>query len=67
MGKHGQGSVADQLIAAGQRLRRRADDIATTVIEDETTVGDRSLALPDHTVEPPPCGCFAAGSSGSDG
>lgn len=44
---------ADQLIVAGQRLRRRADDIAATVIEDETTVGDRSVALPDHTVEPP--------------
>lgn len=42
---------AERLIAAGERLRRRADDMVGTVVE----VGEMCeapLALPPHIIEP---------------
>jgi len=43
---------AQRLIAVGQRLKRRAEDMSGTVIEGEICVDD-SIALPvGHTVEP---------------
>lgn len=46
-----QSSYALRLIAAGERLRRRADRMAGAIVEGEI-VADGSLALPAHTVEP---------------
>jgi hypothetical protein len=42
---------AQRLIAAGVRLRHRADETNHPVIDGET-LADRSIALPAHTVEP---------------
>ncbi|MGH3775525.1 MAG: hypothetical protein ACRDRR_07270 [Pseudonocardiaceae bacterium] len=42
---------ARRLIAAGERLRRRADETAGTVIEGEV-LANGPLTLPAHTVEP---------------
>lgn len=42
---------AQRLIAAGERLRRRADEMNHPVIEGEA-LADISLALPARTVEP---------------
>lgn len=42
---------AKRLIAAGGRLRRRADGMDGAVIEGEVVAG-ASIALPAHTVEP---------------
>lgn len=42
---------AKRLIAAGERLQRRADGPAGTVIEGEVVTGS-SIALPAHTVGP---------------
>ncbi len=44
---------AERLIAAGERLRRRADGMGRAVVEGEVVV-DGSLVLPGSTVEPPP-------------
>lgn len=41
---------AQRLIAAGERLRRRADDAAGTVIEGEV-LANGPLILPAYTVE----------------
>ncbi len=41
---------AQRLIAAGERLLRRADEMNHAVIEGEI-LADVSLALPEHTVE----------------
>lgn len=46
-----QRALGDRLIAAGKRLRRRADGMDHPVIEGEM-LADVSLALPAHTVEP---------------
>lgn len=44
---------AERLIAAGERLRRRADDMVGTVVEGEAgKMREAPLALPPHTVEP---------------
>lgn len=45
-----QQSYAQRLIAAGERLGRRADALNNPVIEGEV-LGGVSLALPGHTVE----------------
>ncbi len=46
-----QAHYAERLIATGERLRRRADETAGTVIEGEAlAIGP--LTLPAHTVEP---------------
>lgn len=42
---------AQRLISAGERLRRRADEMNRTVIDGEV-LGDKSTALPACTVEP---------------
>ncbi len=42
---------AKRLIAAGERLQRRADGMGGAVIEGEVVAG-ASRALPAHTVEP---------------
>ncbi|MCA1675904.1 MAG: hypothetical protein LC799_28280 [Actinobacteria bacterium] len=42
---------AQRLIAAGQRLRRRAEDSDCVVVEGEI-LADESTMLPAHTVEP---------------
>ena len=42
---------AQRLIAAGQRLRRRAENSGYVVIEGEV-LADESTTLPAHTVEP---------------
>lgn len=41
---------AQRLIAAGERLQRRADGMGSAVIEGELVI-DEQLALPAHTVE----------------
>ncbi|MGH3899806.1 MAG: hypothetical protein ACRDTA_16490 [Pseudonocardiaceae bacterium] len=46
-----QRALGERLIAAGERLRRRADGVNHPVVEGEILV-DASLALPAHTVEP---------------
>ena len=46
-----QAHYAQRLIAAGKRLRRRADEKTGTVIEGEVPVNGL-LTLPAHTVEP---------------
>lgn len=46
-----QQDYAQRLIAAGERLRRRADETAGTVIEGEV-LANGPLNLPAHTVEP---------------
>jgi hypothetical protein len=43
--------LGERLIAVGERLRCRADGVNRTVVDGEV-VGDVSLALPVHTVEP---------------
>ena len=48
-----QQDYAQRLIAAGERLRRRATETAGTVIEGEVLTNE-PLALPVHTVESPP-------------
>lgn len=45
-----QAHYAQRLIAAGERLRRRADDAAGTVIEGEVLANGPSI-LPAYTVE----------------
>lgn len=47
-----QRDYAQRLIAAGKRLRARADDMNYTVIDGEVTVS-AALAFPGNTVEPP--------------
>lgn len=47
-----QQNYAQRLIAAGERLQRRADEMPHSVIEGEV-LADVSLALPPYTVEPP--------------
>ena len=47
-----QQTYAQRLIAAGERLQHRADEMRHPVIEGEV-LADVSLALPTHTVEPP--------------
>ena len=42
---------AKRLIAAGERLQRRADGLGGAVIEGEVVAG-ASIAFPAHTVEP---------------
>jgi hypothetical protein len=42
---------AQRLIAAGERLRRRADEMNHPVIDGEVLT-DKEIALPSHTVEP---------------
>jgi hypothetical protein len=46
-----QQDYAQRLIAAGQRLWRRADGMNAAIIEGEVLT-NRPLALPRHTVEP---------------
>jgi hypothetical protein len=46
-----QAHYAQRLIAAGERLRRRADEATGTVIEGEV-LANGPLTLPAHTVEP---------------
>jgi hypothetical protein len=46
-----QAHYARRLIAAGERLQRRADEMAGALIEGEVLTNG-SLALPGHTVEP---------------
>ena len=46
-----QGHYAQRLIAAGERLRRRADETAGMVIEGEVLASGQ-LTLPAHHVEP---------------
>jgi hypothetical protein len=46
-----QAHYAERLIAAGARLRRRADEMAGIVIEGEVLVSG-PLTLPVHPVEP---------------
>lgn len=46
-----QAHYARRLIAAGERLQRRADEAAGTVIEGEV-LANGPLTLPPHTVEP---------------
>jgi hypothetical protein len=46
-----QRTLGERLIAVGERLRCRADGVNRTVVDGEV-VGDVSLALPVHTVEP---------------
>lgn len=46
-----QQGYAQRLIAAGERLQRRANEMSHPVIEREV-FADVSLALPAHTVEP---------------
>lgn len=46
-----QAHYAQRLIAAGERLRRRADATAGMVIEGEVLIGE-SLILPGRTTEP---------------
>lgn len=45
-----QANYAERLIAAGERLRRRADAMNHPVIEGEV-LADVSITLPAHTVE----------------
>jgi hypothetical protein len=45
-----QGHYAQRLVAAGQRLQRRADGMRGAVIEGEIET-EEPLALPAHTVE----------------
>ncbi|MGQ0717068.1 MAG: hypothetical protein ACT4NP_07080 [Pseudonocardiales bacterium] len=45
-----QQSYAQSLIAAGERLQRRADGINRAIIDGEVVV-DISIALPPHTLE----------------
>lgn len=47
-----QQDYAQRLIAAGKRLQRRANEMHHPVVEGEV-LGDVSLVLPEHTVEPP--------------
>ena len=47
-----QQKFAMRLIAAGQRLSRRATAMGGAIVEGEVVV-DGSIALPTHTVEPP--------------
>ncbi|MGH3775651.1 MAG: hypothetical protein ACRDRR_07930 [Pseudonocardiaceae bacterium] len=47
-----QRELGDRLIAVGERLRRRGDGMNCAVVEGEV-LGDVSLALPAHSVEPP--------------
>lgn len=47
-----QQNFAQRLIAAGERLKRRAAALGGAVVEGEVVV-DGSSALPAHTVEPP--------------
>lgn len=57
-----QASYAERLIAAGERLRRRAEAMGGTVIEGDVVeeqvaltsrdVNEQSVTLPSHTVEP---------------
>lgn len=46
-----QQSYAERLIAMGERLKRRAEDMEETIIEGEV-LSNESLALPGLTVEP---------------
>ncbi len=46
-----QAAYARRLIAAGERLRRRADQTTHPIIEGEV-LADISFVLPAHTVEP---------------
>jgi hypothetical protein len=46
-----QAHYAQRLIAAGERLRRRADETAGVVIEGEVLISE-SLILPGLTTEP---------------
>ncbi|MGH3548510.1 MAG: hypothetical protein ACRDQU_10460, partial [Pseudonocardiaceae bacterium] len=46
-----QQTYAERLIAAGERLKRRAEGKEQTVIEGEVRASG-TLALPVHTVEP---------------
>jgi hypothetical protein len=46
-----QWTLGERLISVGERLRRRADEMNCPVVDGEV-VGDVSLALPAHTVEP---------------
>ncbi len=48
---NGQRHYAQRLIAAGERLQRRADGMGGAVIEGDVVTG-ASIALPAHTVEP---------------
>ncbi|MGH3479194.1 MAG: hypothetical protein ACRDRY_04160 [Pseudonocardiaceae bacterium] len=41
---------AQRLITAGERLRRRADDMNRAVIDGEI-ISDKTIGLPAHTVE----------------
>lgn len=43
---------AQRLIAVGERLRRRADEIDRPVIERKVLADDASLALAAHAVKP---------------
>jgi hypothetical protein len=44
---------AERLVAAGERLRRRADDLGGTVVEGKVgEICDTPLAVPPHTIEP---------------
>jgi len=50
-----QAHYAERLIAAGERLRRRAEAMGGTAIEGEVVASaahEQSIALPSHTVEP---------------
>lgn len=46
-----QRTLGERLIAVGERLRRRADEVNRTVVEGEV-LADTSLVLPANTVEP---------------
>ena len=46
-----QWTLGSRLIAAGERLRRRADEMNHPVVEGEV-FGDASLVLPPHGAEP---------------
>ncbi len=47
-----QQNFAQRLIAAGERLKRRAAAMGRAIVEGKVVV-DGSIALPAHTVEPP--------------
>ena len=47
-----QRDYAQRLIAAGNRLGARADEMKSLVIDGEATISV-ALAFPKHTVEPP--------------
>lgn len=52
-GEAEQREYAERLIAAGERLQRRAAVQTTDVIIDGEVLADSPLNLPLHTVEPP--------------